>query len=266
MKLWILSDLHFNPSALRQNQPWTAPEADVAVVAGDVASGGIGNALRVLEHEVLPRMPVVFVPGNHEFYGVSILEEREHWRERYRSGGLPEGLHLLDCDTVEVGGTRFLGATLWTDFELDGSNEFQVRDTMRNAECLINDYRHAVWRLLPMRERLTAERTRSLHRQAKGWLLSELSEARTKPVVVVTHHAPHPKSIPPKYRDSTLNAAFASDLEDLIVDCGPGLWVHGHVHNSLDYKIGGTRIICNPLGYGDENRAFDPALVVEIGG
>ncbi|GAA2884507.1 putative phosphodiesterase [Aminobacter niigataensis] len=264
MKLWILSDLHFDPSVLRHNRGWSVPEADVAVVAGDVASGGVGKACNVLEHQVLPHMPVVFVPGTHEFYGASILEEREHWRERYRTGDLSEGLHVLDCTSVMIGGTRFLGTTLWTDFELDGSGTSQVRDAMRNAESLLNDYRYAAWRVLPQRERLTAERTRALHRQARHWLEAELARPRTGPVVVVTHHAPHPGSVHPDYRDSTLNAAFASDLHGLIVEHGPDLWVHGHTHNCFDYRVAATRIVCNPLGYHEENRAFDPALVIEL--
>jgi Icc-related predicted phosphoesterase len=82
--------------------------------------------------------------------------------------------------------------------------------------------------------------------------------------VVVTHHAPHPLSVHPRYAGSALNASFASDLSEMMELWQPELWVHGHVHDTFDYVVRNTRVVCNPRGYGTENPAFDPALVVEI--
>jgi Icc-related predicted phosphoesterase len=84
--------------------------------------------------------------------------------------------------------------------------------------------------------------------------------------VVVTHHAPHPISIAPRYARDALNPAFASDLTDVISQHQPDLWVHGHTHSSFDYVVPGTktRVVCNPMGYDDENPSFDVGLVVEL--
>jgi Icc-related predicted phosphoesterase len=82
--------------------------------------------------------------------------------------------------------------------------------------------------------------------------------------VVVTHHAPSPGSVAPAYAGHPLNPAFASDLDALVAAGRPDLWVHGHVHTSFDYRLGATRVVCNPLGYPRENASFDPGLVVEL--
>jgi Icc-related predicted phosphoesterase len=84
------------------------------------------------------------------------------------------------------------------------------------------------------------------------------------PTVVITHHAPHPNSVNSRFVGDPLNPAFVSDLGDLIARHQPDLWLHGHTHCSGDYRLGRTRVICNPAGYGRENPAFDPTLVVEV--
>jgi Icc-related predicted phosphoesterase len=89
--------------------------------------------------------------------------------------------------------------------------------------------------------------------------------------VVVTHHLPHPGSIHPRFADDALTPAFCSDLSELVESSGAVLWVHGHTHESCDYVAGGTRVVCNPKGYGPirqggryENMNFDPGLAIEI--
>lgn len=66
-----------------------------------------------------------------------------------------------------------------------------------------------------------------------------------------------------------LNACFVSDLEARILRWQPQLWMHGHTHDSFDYRIGATRVIANPRGYARdgvaENKSFDPGLVIEVG-
>ena len=84
------------------------------------------------------------------------------------------------------------------------------------------------------------------------------------PTVVITHHAPHWDSVHPKFRSDPVTGAFASDLSSLIIQHQPNLWVHGHVHNSSDYRVGTSRIVCNPHGYGNENPAFNGQFVVEV--
>lgn len=258
MKLWVFSDLHLDHTPLEE--PLAVPEADVAVVAGDLGGGGLSPAVRWLERHVLPHMPCVFVPGNHEFYGVDMRGELENLFQARRRGGLPEGLHLLDREAVDLGGVRFLGCTLWTDFALHGDGDRDLAHAMYDASYHLNDYRMVRWGM----ETLRPERTRELHLQARAWLEGQLKGEHAGPAVVVSHHAPSPWSVHMRYRESTLNPAFASDLGDLLKVWGPDLWAHGHVHDSFDYVLGETRVLCNPRGYGRENHAFDLGMVVEV--
>ena len=104
----------------------------------------------------------------------------------------------------------------------------------------------------------------AVHEASRAFLEETLAEPFDGPSVVVTHHAPHPKSINERYALDPLNVAFASDLSEVILEGRPQLWLHGHTHTSSDYRIGATRIVANPHGYGRENPAFDPSLVVEV--
>ena len=85
-------------------------------------------------------------------------------------------------------------------------------------------------------------------------------------MVVITHHAPSKQSIEARQRESVLSAAYASNLDEFIETYQPDLWVHGHMHNSSDYKHGKTRVMCNPRGYEGyrPNSLFNPSLVVEV--
>lgn len=254
MKLWILSDLHLefggSFNALR------VPDADVRVVAGDLLTG-CSNSVRWLDKMVAPDMPVVFVVGNHEFYGHSVMEGLE-WG-RVHAAECPR-VNFLENDAVMVGGVRFLGCSLWTDYALDGDPEFG----MAMAGYQLNDHRRVMWRMLPERELFTPVHARALHVRSKHWLKRQLQQPFDGPTVVVTHHAPHPRSVNPRFKGSALNPAFASDLSEVIERWQPELWVHGHMHDSCDYMIGKTRVLCNPKGYESENAAFDPGLVVEV--
>ena len=105
---------------------------------------------------------------------------------------------------------------------------------------------------------------RPLHRASRTWLTGVLETPFDGPTVVVTHHAPAWASVAERYRTDRVTAAYASDLSALILATQPALWVHGHIHTPSDYRMGATRVICNPHGYGRENPDFDPALVVEV--
>ncbi|WP_279483212.1 metallophosphoesterase [Aureimonas sp. SK2] len=252
MRLHVLSDLHLEH---RLGQGWLPPvvDCDVVVVAGDVANPP-AVSLRWLADAF--QAPVVFVAGNHEFYGTVM--------PRVASPDPVPGVHHLENRSVVLGGTRFLGCTLWTDYELYGPASLE--HAMNIAGLGLNDHRmiassepdenRRVLRFMP-------EHARLLHMASRIWLEEELAKPFDGPTVVVTHHAPTPRSIHPRFEGDVMNPAFASDLTDLIVRVGPDLWIHGHVHNSFDYRIGRTRVVANPKGYGDENPTFDPRLVIE---
>ncbi len=261
MKLWVLSDLHLEfDGPLHKGRPQQCPDADVCIVAGDLTNG-VGNAIHWLNDHVAPVMPVVFVAGNHEHYGNSLMEGLE-WA-RVHAAECPD-VHFLENDSIVLGGVRFLGATLWTDYALDGQSRKERSWAMATAEGMLNDHKLVAWRTLPRYEAFTPLRAIELHERSRKFLRKSLQEPFDGPTVVVTHHAPHPNSVHPRWRDSALNPAFASDLSELMELYRPALWVHGHTHDSFDYLARDTRVLCNPRGYGSENRAFDPRLVVEV--
>ena len=128
----------------------------------------------------------------------------------------------------------------------------------------MNDHRRIGWQKQPWL-RFRPQEAALLHHQSKTYLAEVLATPFRGPTVVISHHACHPRSIHPEFMSDSLTGAFASDLSTLIEAHQPTLWVHGHVHQSFDYRVGETRILCNPHGYGTENPNFDGALVVEVG-
>lgn len=255
MRLWVFSDMHLEFGGAFD--ALHVPEADVCVVAGDVMHG-CGDSVRWLDRMVASHMPVVLVAGNHEFYGHSVMEGLEWGRVHATECS---GVHFLENDSVVLGGVRFLGCTLWTDYELDGDAEFAEAV----ASFQLNDHRRVMWRALPQREMFTTDHAKSMHMRSRAWLEAELVKPFDGPTVVVTHHAPHPLSVNRRFKGSALNPAFASDLSGVMELGKPELWVHGHMHDSCDYVVGKTRVLCNPKGYEKENPCFDAGLVLEVG-
>lgn len=257
MKIWIFSDLHLEFEGW---EPPVIPDADVCIAAGDIAVGVI-RSLQWLEANVAPHMPAVFVAGNHEFYSHMLEDSIADARE---AAAEMENVHFLEDDFVVLGGTRFVGSTLWTDFALDAKTPADIAWSGMAAEGTMADYKAIRGlRKKPFR-RLSAPATAVIHGNSRRFIESVLAHPFGGPSVVVTHHAPHPGSIGEQYRDSGLNAAFASDLDDTFERYRPDLWVHGHVHGCFDYTVHGTRVLCNPRGYPRENPSFYPKLVVEV--
>jgi Icc-related predicted phosphoesterase len=256
LRIWPISDLH-----LTRGEGWSAgqiPQADVAIVAGDVRESVV-FAVEWLARHIRPHMQVVFVPGNHEYYGTV----HDHALLRGKQAATSADIHLLDGDQVVIGDVRFLGATLWTDYLWFGE-PFRW-GAMQAARTGLNDHRHIAWSKDPWL-RFRPEEAAVLHHRARLKIESHLVQPHPGPTVVVTHHAPHPQSISREFRADLLSAAYASDLSDLIARTGPNLWVHGHTHHAVDYCIGVTRILSNPRGYRHEGAStgFEPMLVVEV--
>ncbi|WP_027053227.1 metallophosphoesterase [Mesorhizobium erdmanii] len=252
MKIWLFSDLHLEFADLRQ--PLTIPDADVCVVAGDLCRAP-ANGVHWLGKNIAPAMTCIYVAGNHEFYKGSIKEGLEDGRA---AAAQFAGVHFLENDAVVIDGVRFVGATVWTDFRIEG----RPHVAMFHARERMNDFRLIAEQRDPW-QRFVPERAFRMHQESRRFIDAAL-KADPIETVVVTHHLPHAKSIPSRFEGDLLNAAFASDLSEVIESGRPALWVHGHTHDSCDYKVGSTRILCNPRGYDDENTAFDQALVVRI--
>ena len=254
MKLNILSDLHLGFGAM----DGPVNDADVVVLAGDV-----GRPREAIAWALRLDKPVLYVPGNHEFYGGSIdgrLEELQRLSEGTR-------VQVLDQHEVHIDGVRFLGATLWTDFELFG--EPQQRAASRaEAQRTMRDFSRIRTREVGS-ELFTPDDAAAIFQRHAAWLQRELAQEHEGETVVITHHAPTRHSIHPRFADSLLNACFVSDAEHLLRAGRVALWVHGHTHDSFDHTLHGTRVVCNPRGYArggvNENAAFDPDFCVELG-
>lgn len=266
MKILVLSDLHLSHSPFNvvQDGQRIDQSADVVVLAGDIDEGTKGFKWA---RETFPDKPIVMVAGNHEFYGKNWTKHVDDMREAART----YDIEFLETDVVELAGVRFLGCSLWTDFELFGPDP--KSEAMQMARVKMNDYHHIkisryaefYWvksnYLIPA---LTERR----HRGSVEWLEQELEKAGDPAkTVIVTHHAPHANSIPQQFKEELLSASYASDLTRYMGKAG--LWIHGHMHTTSDYTVNGTRIVCNPNGYmrqngSMENDQFDPGLIVEI--
>jgi predicted phosphodiesterase len=254
MKLWLLSDLHLD---VNRRQPLVLPdprpEHDAVVIAGDICQG-IADGLRFIAEAGINAKPVLLVAGNHEFYGRDRHVELAAGRAE---AAKLANIHLLERDSVTIDDVEFLGCTLWTDYLYAGKRE--QAHAMAWAGQRLNDHRY----IANGARRWWPQDCLDEHISSRAWLTKRLRQPSRHPRVVVTHHAPSRRSVQPRYKDDLLTAAFASDLDELVGRAA--LWVHGHLHAPADYELNGCRVVANPRGYVGigEDRAFNPALVVE---
>lgn len=246
MKLHILNDLHIE---FEDFVP-PATTADVVILAGDIGVGMEG--LRWAQARFLDK-PVIYVPGNHEFYhhDTALIEELK--------SQATDHINVLNDDQVIINGVRFLGSILWTDFALFG--EADKFFSMQAARQRMTDFSI----IQNQGQRFTPEDAIQLHTTSRDWLAAMLAEPFDGKTVVVTHHAPSSQSVHPRYAHDLLTPAFASNLENLMDNGRVDLWIHGHMHESFDYKVYGTRVVCNPRGYAPNelNPDFRPDWIVE---
>ena len=262
MKLRIMSDLHieFEGTKWRFDIPAMPGDEDtVLILAGDIHNAK--DLVKVYDAYADQFKAIVGVYGNHEFYKTNMpavpakveLAIAHH-----------DNVFLLDKGTVEIGGVYFVGATLWTD--MDNMNQL----TMWDAKQRMTDYRvirtgpkHEPWK-----RKLAPVDTVSLHISEKAYMFEQITKLKEagETVVAVSHHLPSYQSIHPGYKGSQLNGAYASELFEFVADSKPDLWVHGHTHDSCDYMLADTRVICNPRGYwpDDLNPDFDINLSVKV--
>ncbi len=244
MRIHLLSDLHnefsrFEPEVL---------DADVVVLAGDIDLKARGVAWA----EKTFSCPVLYVPGNHEFYGGHLTRTLEKMR-----AAQTDRARVLDRDELVIGGVRFLGATMWTDFSATGSQPIAAL----TAQTSMNDFK--VIRTGDFRKIRPADLIKESV-ATRDWLRAKFAEPFDGTTVVITHHAPSMRSLADNpYSGNHLDAAFANAWDDMMGD-HVALWVHGHSHTAADYQIEGTRVVCNPRGYPDEETGFDPFCVIEV--
>lgn len=244
-----MSDLHteFDPFDLPLPR-WP----DLVLLAGDIGFGAAG--ITFASRYFPPEVPVAVICGNHEFYRSDIESVLRLCREQ---ADVSPNVRFLENDqvvlTFKERSVRLLGCVLWTDFRLGGNPErsFDV------ATSRLADFR------------LIGEGSRALkpndqlkrHEQSRAWLTDRLAEPFAGTTVVLTHHAPSPRSQHPRFIGDELTPAFVSDLDALILEHQPALWVHGHTHWSVDYRMGATRVYSNQRGYPKEDPGFRLELI-----
>ena len=282
MRVSVISDLHLDFADL------VLPGGDVLILSGDIFEAknlkkeNYNPEMILLEHERQDRRPdhfyrflleecsakyrkVIMVMGNHEHYRFQFHKTYEHIKSQ-----LPDNVHLLEKESLELDGVLFLGATLWTDMnKQDALTMYHMQGAMNDYRqiTMLNEEKHVYHRLQP-------EYTVKEHLKTMKYFTTALAENRAReggalPVVVVTHHSPSKLSIKPKYeKDVLMNGAYSSDLSEFILDHPEiQVWTHGHTHDTFDYQVGSTRVICNPRGYKYyEPRAdeFDPTIGFDI--
>ncbi|MBE9033421.1 metallophosphoesterase, partial [filamentous cyanobacterium LEGE 11480] len=245
MRLLIYSDLHLEFADFVP----PSTDADAVILAGDIHVGIKGMRWAIAH---FPNQPVIYILGNHEYYGQAYPKHIQKMRDL----AVGTNVRILENDRIQIDDIVFLGCTLWTDFALLGD----PRIAGAYATERMTDYRQI--RVAPEYRKLRSLDTASIHRKSLSWLTEALMQSQGKPIVVVTHHAPSNRSLQEFEKDELLSVAYASNLDELVSQSGARLWVHGHLHNQRNYWIGATRVVSNPRGYPSApNFAFDPGLV-----
>ena len=267
VKIQLLSDLHLETQPDYRAQP--APGADLLVLAGDIGSYQAGSKLagddfgleRFSPHLGWP-VPVLYVPGNHEYDGLDF--DATHQRLRDTCERL--GITWLERAVAVVGDVRFVGTTLWTDFD---ALAVRAPDTLRLIKQRHKAFRAANFYLQKAGasrngKPLLAEEVRELGLLCQQWLGDELARPFDGTTVVVTHFAPSLHSADPRYGLVPGTAGFCNALDELLPLAQ--FWLHGHLHCSQDYRVAGCRVVANPLGYArkGEQAGFRDRLTLDI--
>ncbi|HEY0120912.1 MAG TPA: metallophosphoesterase [Rhizobium sp.] len=121
MRAWIVSDIHFSKMDHFLRQPLRIPKADVCICAGDIANF-CSDSISYLRNRIEPHMPVILTLGNHDYYSASI----EFVLDKVRRETFGSRVHLLENQSLEIDGYRFVGATLWTDFCVPVGNDEHI--------------------------------------------------------------------------------------------------------------------------------------------
>lgn len=267
MKIQIVSDLHLEFSDINiQN----TTSADVLILGGDIMladkvlkpESDLGIRFRDFLKRVSFQFPhVIYIAGNHEFYGGYWSKSLEQLRAACAEHN---NIYFLERDTKTIDDVLFVGGTLWTDMnKFDPLTLHAIRDMINDYRAINNDDK-GFTKLKPAD---TCER----HRETRDYIKLIVRENRDKRIVVVGHHSPSFQSCHEMYKsDHIMNGAYHSDLTEIMLD-NPHikLWTHGHTHHYFDYTVGETRVICNPRGYEQasawsEDTGWNPNLTIEV--
>jgi Icc-related predicted phosphoesterase len=247
MNIQILSDIHLEFEDFEIDYS----NSDVVVLAGDIhlADKGIKWAV-----DTITDIPVIYVLGNHEYYNQAYPKIIRKIKKLIQG----TNIQVLENDCIEIESVKFYGCTLWTDFELFGNPRvagYECQQKMTDFKKIRKEPKYSKIRSLDIA---------SINKKSVNWLVSEFDQKSEK-TIIVTHHAPSMQSVPEKNKNDIVSAAYASNLDWLVEKLSPKFWIHGHIHESSDYTMGSTRVVCNPRGYpGERNDHFNHHCIVSV--
>ena len=272
MKIQLLSDLHLEVHPRLTIEP--AATADLLVLAGDIGSYQKGSQLEdddfgLARFSPLHRWPtpVLFLPGNHEYD----MRDFDETHARLRETCERLGMVWIERESVLLQGIRFVGTTLWSDFDALGPDaddpyatlgqQLKARDKAFRAANFYLRQTGSTRGGVPM----LAQEVREQSLVCQAWLRKALATPFGGATVVVTHFAPSLRSLDPRYGLSPGTAGFCNALDELLPLAS--VWLHGHLHAPSDYVHRGCRVVANPLGYARKNEqiGFKPDLLVDVG-
>ncbi len=265
MKIQLLSDLHnefLRNGRQDHHHKWSGqlPEtdADVIILAGDIDTGIKGAEWALSESERLEK-PIVYVPGNHEYYGQEYFSMVEAL-SRHCEGS---AVHCLNPGVFIQDGLRIIGATLWTDYL---AYSLLPKDlVMFYVERSLVDHRRISFLKQNEPRKFLPADALALHEQELAFIVNNLSQPFAGKTLVVTHHGPHPVCQHPDYAVSEMSSAFHSDLSAVLEQNDIDVWAFGHTHSNIDTVVVDTRIISNQAGYPGENvQGFDATYRIKL--
>ncbi|MFC5496524.1 metallophosphoesterase [Caenimonas terrae] len=267
MKLQLISDLHLEVHPQLQVGP--APQADLLVLAGDIGSYQAGSLLaeddfglgRFAPARGWP-VPVLYVPGNHEYDNLDFDETHARLRETCDRLGIA----WLERETLVIDGVRFIGTTLWSDFDALSPPDADLTQVLRARAKAFRAANFYLQKTGAMRggQPWLAEGWREQALVCQQWLRQALAEPFDGSTVAVTHFAPSLRSADPRYGLTPGTAGFCNALDELLPQAQ--LWIHGHLHCQQDYLEGGCRVVANTLGYAakGEQEGFRPQWLLDV--
>jgi predicted phosphodiesterase len=266
-KIRLISDIHleFGPLDLPVME---GEDQQILVIAGDMGLAGKSWTYIPYLKEWSERFQdIIYIMGNHEFYGTSILRAADKIRANIHYEGDMHNVHVVENDIVRINDISFICSTMWASY--NKADPFVMND----AQMWMNDHKkiRTGTKKAPYMAKFLPVDAYELFLQSINFIFPNIKaekEAGQK-VCVVTHHGPSYQSVPDRFKTgqfASLNGAYVSDLDEDIIDADPDAWVHGHTHDSFAYEIGQTAVICNPRGYaGHElNPEFNPELIIEF--
>lgn len=260
MKILLTSDLHCE---IRDtywedylNESFGETTADVVVLAGDITDPCSEDTAAAIKWFSTRYPHVIWVPGNHEYYQTcwTIPEVLRTMRERAVALG---NVHVLDNEVLVLDNQRFVGTTLWYAADLGPGGWSDFFDC-KPPDAAVRKERNGV-RYFGQEPRRMEKWIVAANIAAKRFLHGNVQEGD----VVLTHMAPSYLSVHPRFAGDAYNIYFVSPLDDLIEEMKPRLWLHGHLHDSSDYVLGETRVVCNPGGYPKE-RPVAPVKIIDL--